>query len=273
VKPIHSIHYSIATFLKFLERNSKNYYFYIIRGGEKMKNRRNINKENPLSEREEKIYNNLVCQINKINRHNRQGSYQTKRRYYSAVKTFCRFLASEFRLEKFVNLKDKHINAYITNMQERGLKASTIKTNLAAIRFYHDKSGSKNRLSGNEIYDLQKRKFGGVNRTWKDSEFRAYIELLDKKGRERDKCIAILGRREALRIHEACRLTRNDAEKAITTGKLTVKGKGGKIRVIPISEESKQALNEYIRNMNIERGQKLFVKEDEKTHLVIKHIW
>jgi len=34
VKPIHSIHYSIATFLKFLERNSKNYYFYIIRGGD-----------------------------------------------------------------------------------------------------------------------------------------------------------------------------------------------------------------------------------------------
>ena len=36
MKPIHSIHYSIATFLKFLERNSKNYYFYIIRGGVKI---------------------------------------------------------------------------------------------------------------------------------------------------------------------------------------------------------------------------------------------
>lgn len=32
MRPIHSIHYSIAFSFKFLERNFKNYYSYIIRG-------------------------------------------------------------------------------------------------------------------------------------------------------------------------------------------------------------------------------------------------
>lgn len=222
------------------------------------------------STREEAIFQNLFKQIDKIKRHNRQGSYQSRGRYLSATKVFCKFLAKKFSLEKFANVKDKHIGAYIKDMEDRGLKASTIKTNLSAIRFYHDFSGSKNILSGNEKYDLPQRSFGGVNRTWKESEYKAFLALCTERGRERDKCIAILGHGDALRIHEACRLDRNDAEKAISTGLLHVRGKGGKERDIPLSAEAKQALIEYIPNIG--RGQKLFVKSGEKTHLVIKQI-
>ena len=39
------------------------------------------------------IYLALVAQLDKLARHNRQGSFQTKRRYYEAMQRFCRYLA------------------------------------------------------------------------------------------------------------------------------------------------------------------------------------
>ena len=44
------------------------------------------------------IYNALVSQLDKLARHNRQGSFRTKERYYEAVKRFCAYLADEYRL-------------------------------------------------------------------------------------------------------------------------------------------------------------------------------
>ena len=44
------------------------------------------------------IYQALIAQLDKLARHNRQGSYRTKDRYYEAMKRFCRFLANEYRL-------------------------------------------------------------------------------------------------------------------------------------------------------------------------------
>ena len=40
------------------------------------------------------IYHTLVTQLDKLARHNRQGSFRTKDRYYEAVKRFCAYLLS-----------------------------------------------------------------------------------------------------------------------------------------------------------------------------------
>ena len=90
------------------------------------------------------LYFSLEAQLNKLARHNRQGSYRTKERYYMAMKRFCRFLAEEYHLQKLSNISGKHLVAYVLWMQEKGLSASTIKTDLAAIRFFHDKSAIPN---------------------------------------------------------------------------------------------------------------------------------
>ena len=77
------------------------------------------------------IYNSLVAQLDKLARHNRQGSFRTKERYYEAMKRFCAFLADEYHLQKLSNISGKHLVAYVERMQERGLSASTVKTDLA----------------------------------------------------------------------------------------------------------------------------------------------
>lgn len=47
-----------------------------------------------------KQYENLLSQLDRLHRHNRQGSYKTRARYYEAMQRFCRFLAGRYRLER-----------------------------------------------------------------------------------------------------------------------------------------------------------------------------
>ena len=81
------------------------------------------------------IYNTLVTQLDKLARHNRQGSFRTKDRYYEAVKRFCAYLAVHYHLQKLENISGKHLVSYVLYLQELGKSASTIKTDLSAIRF------------------------------------------------------------------------------------------------------------------------------------------
>ena len=120
------------------------------------------------------LYLALVSQLDKLARHNRQGSFRTKERYYEAVKRFCAFLADTYHLQKLENISGKHLTNYVLYLQESGKSASTIKTDLAAIRFFHDKmSRPKYQLPTNDelAVELERRRFGGVDRTWRTAEF------------------------------------------------------------------------------------------------------
>ncbi|MGG3450546.1 tyrosine-type recombinase/integrase [Domibacillus aminovorans] len=223
-----------------------------------------------LDDRQQNVYLNLRNQISKTARHNRQGAFKTKTRYFEATDRFCRFLSKEFSLQKFANIGDKHLKAYVKHLQNQGLAAKTINTDLSAIRFFHDKTErTRNRLSDrNKIFGTEKVKNGGINKAWSHQEVDRFQEVCGQMGNKRMAAITTLARNEGLRIHETLKIDRNAAEKAIKTGEITTKGKGGKVRLVPISSESKQLLSRWIED--VERGQKLFVAEGEKTHLVIK---
>ena len=120
------------------------------------------------------IYHTLITQLDKLARHNRQGSFRTKDRYYEAVKRFCAYLATYYHLQKLENISGKHLVSYVLYLQEQGKSASTIKTDLSAIRFFHDKmSHPRYTLPGNEELGvaLERRRFGQQDRTWTNSEF------------------------------------------------------------------------------------------------------
>ena len=59
------------------------------------------------------VYLSLVAQLDKVARHNRQGSFRTKERYYEAAKRFCRYLADVYHLQKLANVSGKHLTDYI----------------------------------------------------------------------------------------------------------------------------------------------------------------
>ena len=186
------------------------------------------------------IYHTLVTQLDKLARHNRQGSFRTKDRYYEAVKRFCAYLAAHYHLQKLENISGKHLVSYVLYLQAQGKSASTVKTDLSAIRFFHDKmSCPKYTLPDNGALGvaLERRRFGQQDRTWTNSEFGKLIGRAMAEERE-DYILALyLARYAGLRIHECFRMDTAAAERALRENALTVKGKGGKVRIVPIEDD------------------------------------
>ena len=219
----------------------------------------------------EGIYRALIAQLDKLARHNRQESYKTRQRYYEAMQRFCRFLADEYHIQKLTNISGKHLTSYVCYLQERGRAASTVKTELSAIRFWHDQlSSPKYRLPANNelTVGLERRRIGGMDRHWTPEQFAAFAAVCREAGRDDYADIATLTYYVGLRIHEVCRLDTAAVEAWERTGALTVKGKGGRIRSVPVTAEAaKQALRD--RRAAVQRGHKLFVSDDVATDAYI----
>ena len=216
-------------------------------------------------------YRNLLEQLAKLYRHNRQGSYKTRARYYEAMQRFCRFLAEVYRLERLANIAPKHIYAYVAYLQEGGKSASTIKTDLSAIRFFHDLiPNARYELPGNEDLCLQRRTFGGVDRTWSAGEFNRMLDVALAAGRNDFVSALYLGRFAGLRIHECFRIDTATAAKAVKERKLTIKGKGGLVRTVPLNDLLVQRLQQDLKRTP--RGHKLYVPDDQETHEAIKEL-
>lgn len=219
-------------------------------------------------------YCTLIAQLDKLARHNRQGSFRTKERYYEACKRFCAYLADEYRLQKLSNISGKHLVSYVLYLQENGKSASTIKTDLAAIRFFHDKlSDAKYTLPTNAELgvELERRRFGGIDRTWSSIEFN---KLLGKALAENryDYILALyLARYAGLRIHECFRIDTAVAEQALRENVITIKGKGGKVRTVPIEDERIPMMLRKLLECT-ERGHKLLVPDDLPTDRAINRL-
>ena len=221
----------------------------------------------------EGIYRSLVAQLDKLARHNRQGSFRTKDRYYEAVKRFCAYLAEEYRLQKLENISGKHMVSYVEYLQEQHKSASTVKTDLSAIRFFHDKmSNPKYRLPDNSKLgvELQRRIFGQEDRTWSVTEFNRMLGFA-LEDQHYDYILAMyLARYAGLRIHECFRIDTATAEQALRENAITIKGKGGKIRTVPINEPIAIALREQLTRTP--RGHKLLVPDDMMTDRAINRL-
>ena len=218
------------------------------------------------------IYETLVSQLDRIARHNRQGSFHTKRRYYEAEKRVCAYLADEYHLQKLSNVSGKHLVSYVIHMQDTDKSASTIKTDLAAIRFFHDKMDSKYRLpTNNELgIILERRRFGQDDRTWSTEEFNHMLGRALAEDRY-DYILALyLARYAGLRIHECFRIDTAIAEDALRENAITIKGKGGKIRTVPINEQIAIAMKKQLANTA--RGHKLLVPDDMPTDRAINRL-
>ena len=148
------------------------------------------------------IYHTLVTQLDKLARHNRQGSFRTKDRYYEAVKRFCAYLAVHYHLQKLENVSGKLIGRAMAEERED------------------------------------------------------YILAL------------YLARYAGLRIHECFRMDTAMAERALRENALTVKGKGGKIRIVPIEDDRITMMLQRLLDKT-ERGHKLLVPDDIPTDRVI----
>ena len=221
------------------------------------------------------LYENLQHQMDKLFNHVNQGSIKTRYRYREAVNRFCQFVADEFRLQKFENVQEKHIVAYVKHMQEKGLSASTIKTELSGIRFFHDQVKSRYRLPDNQKLGelgatLERRKFRAVPRAWGDNEFTGAFLLAEAQGKPEMARMLEYARFIGLRIHETTKLNESMLKQALESNYLTIKGKGGLIREVPLTYKSRDLIQRTLQMSS--KQTRLFVGPNEKAHQVIKRV-
>jgi integrase len=216
-------------------------------------------------------YQTLIQQLEKLRKHNRQGSIKTKERYYQAMQRFCKYLSKVWRLQKLSNIAPKHIEGYTDFLKKKNIAASTIKTDLAAIRFFHDKmSEPRHFLPNNTQLDLSRRQLIGYDRLWNSEDISEMCRFAEESGHKDYVHAMELALYAGLRIHECCRLDTATTESALKSGLLIVKGKNGKVRTIPIDDDVKAVLRELLKVTD--RGEKLLVPKDMPTHKYIKQI-
>ena len=191
------------------------------------------------------IYKNLVSQIDSILKHSNERSIKSRYRYYEATKRFCRFLADNYRLQKFKNVEDRHFRAYAEHLKENN-EATTIQTDLSGIRYFHEKSGSKNKLSENVQLNLPKRAVGKEDRSWTSEEIGKARVVAREMGRVDVEISLDLVPTFGLRIEELCRLKVEQLMHAEKYGQLIVQGKGKKTRPIPVNEEQMKIIKKYL---------------------------
>ncbi|MFC5772864.1 tyrosine-type recombinase/integrase [Ectobacillus antri] len=179
---------------------------------------------------------------------------------------------------KTPNMQNKHLVAYVLERQNEGMSAATVKQDLAAVRYFHNQlpktryqiSDNKQLQETYKEFSLERRSFGGVNRRCTELEYQRFITLAEQNGHADTAQIIQLAREQGLRIHEVTRLSRTDAEKTLRDGLLTIKGKGGLVREVPLRETGRAMLHDSMQGG--ERGAKLFVREGEKAHTVIQRV-
>ena len=191
------------------------------------------------------LYKNLLAQVEAIYNHSNELSFKTRARYFEATKRFCKFLADNFRLQNFKNVEDRHFKAYVEHLKENN-SAATIQSDLSGIRYFHRKSGSKNRLSPNSKLALPKRATGVKDHSLLDKELVRIRQLAIEKGRQ-DVVIGFDFASEfGLRLEEICTLRVEYLMSALKTGQLLIKGKGGQTRAIDLSAKQRGIITDYL---------------------------
>ena len=118
--------------------------------------------------------------------------------------------------------------------------------------------------------ELERRRFGGVDRTWSTEEFNHMLGRA-LAAEHWDYILALyLARYAGLRIHECFRMDTAAAEQALRENAVTVKGKGGKIRTVPINEQIAIALRRQLART--QRGHKLLVPDEMPTDQAIHRL-
>ncbi|MGL4912627.1 MAG: tyrosine-type recombinase/integrase [Romboutsia sp.] len=222
--------------------------------------------------KEQNIYDNLCVQIEKVFRHCNQGSFKTRERYEDGVKNFAKYMADAFKKQNLNNIKPKHLYGYVEFMQDIGYSTSYVTTNLSAVRFFYDQVGNNSsKLPNNNklcVISRSKEERIGDNKAWSPIEIEGFVRYARDVGQERYGDMVRLSSDMGLRIHEVCRLDKGHLRQALQEGKITIKGKGGLVRDVPVNDKT---LIQKLYN-NTKRGDKVFIREGEQTHKVIKNI-
>lgn len=228
------------------------------------------------SPKEQNLYENMNRQAEAIMRQicGKEHSKGSDYRYVSAMKNFNKFLAVAYSKENLNRIENRHLEAYVEQMQEAGFSRSTITNALSAIRYFVDKlhydGYAKKFLASNRELGVEPRNKEdrlGKERAWTQREKDVMFARALEQGKMREHDLMRMADQFGVRIHEAIKTEKEQLDKALRSGQLHVIGKGGLERNIPVRTEAQREFLRYL-SINSPKHAKTFVCEGEKAHEV-----
>lgn len=177
------------------------------------------------------------------------GSEKTRFNHVSESSRFAESMKENgFKVQDWKNVSNKHVAAYVAEMQERGLATSTIKESLAGIRAVCEFHKNESIHQSNSSFGIENRVY--VDNTDKSVTHEVYTQTvheLKEMGEERLAAQVAVCYEFGLRKEEAFKL--NPSRDLINNGQslfVTAGTKGGRERIVPIIHESQK---EALRNL------------------------
>ena len=194
---------------------------------------------------------NLQKQFFKLTRldsHN--NGYLTRRTYRNRMRSYLEW-ASDRGLQKIQNIKNKAVIDYVNEQLDNGISIKTLQATLSAIRYYNKLAcGYKGITSKLTVTNDELGIGGTASHTYREGISKSEFETAMKyaNGDVVIEASLILGYYLGLRSNEIYNLRIYELQQLISGDDNTIEiahgTKGGKKRIVPISDEGKQVLTD-----------------------------
>lgn len=176
----------------------------------------------------------------------RNLSIHTVKSYYADVLDYLRWCGDVSPQE----MTHKNIRLYLAELSTRNYSKTTTSRKIAAIRTFYRYLYRERLVSANPADNIKSpRKVKSLPKFLSDDEVYLIFNQLDNSNPSqfRDRVILEVMYATGMRISELCGL--NFTNLNLEENEITVFGKGGKERIVLISNRAKQLLDEYINNI------------------------
>lgn len=193
-------------------------------------------------------------------RHERDFSDRTIQAYRSDLAQLGEYINTLEPGTPLVDLDTEHLEQFLVWLRQQELSDSSVERKLAAIRSFYNFLVKREIRSDNPASELT---FHDTSRSlptvWSEQEIEQFIEEPspgDKNG-HRDRALFEVLYSTGARVGEVSNL--DWADYMPERGELTVTGKGGKQRNVPLGPEAKEALEQYRKKRNPTGDDPIFI--------------
>ncbi|KAB2950890.1 tyrosine-type recombinase/integrase [Heliorestis acidaminivorans] len=210
---------------------------------------------------------NLGRQLAKTIRTMNQNRFETRERYIQTMQRFIHHTSKEFNLQKLSNIQDKHLQSYVQSLKNEGRADKYIKTELSAIRFFHNHMPiAKHELSDSRAFNWSVGLGStpdnrGIDRAWTEREVQGMKDIANNLGRQEISSVIECMRSTGTRIDEAITLRDSHLRNAISTGKLSLTNtKGGRPREVLLTDRARDLFERQLQVVG--RGEYAFTPKN-----------
>ncbi len=168
--------------------------------------------------------------------------------YQRDLMDYCKFLDKNYNFRDFNQVEKTHVNNYILSLSRRKISAKSITRKISSIHSFHHYMLSENIVDKDVVEKIKKPVTKKILPTVLNiNEINNIIEVTHSGNKPldlRNRALLELAYGSGLRVSELLDLKIVDLH--LNMGLVKITGKGNKERIVPLGEEAKIALRDYL---------------------------